>query len=145
VTTEQVLAHDPGRLSLRRRLVVRAVVAAARLLAAQKPDRIRYVLCHLRRGARPASRAEAMAARRDTVLVSAFCSGPLGCLPRSIATVLLCRLHGALPTWHAGVRRYPPFGAHAWVSVDGAAVAEPYPEGFHIPLLTVSCEGGNPG
>ncbi|GAB3973886.1 lasso peptide biosynthesis B2 protein [Plantactinospora veratri] len=140
MTSEQVLRHDPGRLGLRRRIVVRAVVAVARLLAVQKPDRIHRVLHRLSRGARPASRAEAAAARRDTVLTSAFCSGPLGCLPRSIATVLLCRLAGCWPVWHAGVRRHPPFGAHAWVSVDGVAVDEPYPEDFHIPLLTVATE-----
>ncbi|MDG4788009.1 lasso peptide biosynthesis B2 protein [Micromonospora sp. WMMD1102] len=135
-----MLRHDPRRLGVRRRLTVRAAVVVARLLAVQKPDRIRLVLRRLSRGARPASRAEAAAARRDTVTTSAFCSGPVGCLPRSIATVLLCRLAGSWPVWHAGVRRYPPFGAHAWVSVDGIPVDEPYPEDFHIPLLTVAVD-----
>ncbi|AEV81901.1 hypothetical protein ACWT_0887 [Actinoplanes sp. SE50] len=135
MTTEQVLAHRPSRLG--RRLTVLAVVAFARVLAHRSPDLICRVLRRISRGARPATRQEAAAARRDTVANSAFCAGPVGCLPRSIATALLCRQRGAWPDWVAGVRRHPPFGAHAWVEVDGVAVDEPYPDGFHIPMLTV--------
>jgi hypothetical protein len=142
MTTQQVLAHAPDSVAWRRRLVVYLVVGFARLLATRSPDRIHRVLCRLRRGARPATWAEAAAARKDTVLTSVYCSGPVGCLPRSIATVLLCRLRGAWPTWQVGARLYPPFGAHAWVEVDGVAVDEPYPEGFHVPLLTVPAAAG---
>jgi hypothetical protein len=144
MSIEQVLPHDPGIVGFRRRLLVRAVVLAARLLAGRSPERIRRVLRRLRSGARPATYAEAAEARRDTVSVSAFCAGPLGCLPRSLATVLLCRLRGAWPTWRAGVRRHPPFGAHAWVEAEGAAVDEPYPAGFHVPLLTVPPRANEP-
>ncbi|MEU8258101.1 lasso peptide biosynthesis B2 protein [Micromonospora inaquosa] len=138
MTNEQTLAHHPGGLGLRRRLLVHAVVVVARLLSTQTPARIERALRRLRGGARPASREEAAVARRHTVMVSAFCSGPLGCLPRSIATVLLCRLQGSWATWRVGIRRYPPFGAHAWVEAGGGAVDEPYPDDFHIPLLTVT-------
>ncbi|MFJ8834345.1 lasso peptide biosynthesis B2 protein [Micromonospora aurantiaca] len=135
MTTEQVLAHRPGRLG--QRLGVLSVVAFARVLARRPPAQICWVLRQASRGARPATFAEAAAARRHTVANSAFCAGPLGCLPRSITTALLCRMRGGWPTWVAGVRRHPPFGAHAWVEAQGTAVDEPYPPDFHIPLLTV--------
>lgn len=138
MTIEQTLGYGPDTVRWRRRLVVHAVVGVARLLAARSPERIHRVLCRLRRGARPATYAEAAAARRDTVLTSPFCSGPLGCLPRAITATLLCRMRGSWPTWQVGVRAYPPFGAHAWVEADGVAVDEPYPDGFHVPLLTVA-------
>jgi hypothetical protein len=141
VTIEQVLAHRPSRL--RRRLVVLSVVVVARALARLSPARICRVLRVARRGARPATHAEAAASRRDVLANSAFCAGPLGCLTRSIATVLLCRLGGTWPTWTAGVRHHPPFGAHAWVEAEGAAVDEPYPAGFHTPLLTVPPADGS--
>jgi hypothetical protein len=122
---------------MRRRLLVKLVVGVARLLSTRSPDQICRVLERLRGGARPATFAEASAARRAVVRTSAYCAGPLGCLPRSIATVLLCRVGGSWATWQVGPRLYPPFGAHAWVEVDGVAVDEPYPEGFHVALLTV--------
>ncbi|MFG1839287.1 lasso peptide biosynthesis B2 protein [Micromonospora sp. NPDC049175] len=143
MTTQQVLDYRPSRLG--RRLVVLTVVVLARVLARRSPAQICRVLRQASRGARPATVAEAAAARRDTVANSAFCAGPLGCLPRSITTALLCRLRGTWPTWVVGVRRHPPFGAHAWVEAEGAAVDEPYPAGFHIPLLTVSYDGGPVG
>lgn len=139
MTVEQVLAHRPSPLG--RRLVVLGAVLLARVLARRPPAQICRVLRRISRGARPATLTEAGAARRDTVANSAFCAGPLGCLPRSIATAFLCRLRGTWPTWVAGVRKHPPFGAHAWVEAEGAAVDEPYPAGFHIPLLTVPPAG----
>ncbi|MEU8241028.1 lasso peptide biosynthesis B2 protein [Actinoplanes missouriensis] len=122
---------------LRRRMLAKVVVGVARVLATRSPDRICRTLRRLRGGARPATFEEASAARRAVVRVSPYCGGPLGCLPRSIATALLCRLGGSWPTWQVGPRLHPPFGAHAWVEVDGKAVDEPYPDGFHVPMLTV--------
>lgn len=68
--------------------------------------------------------------------VSLRCLGPQGCLPRSVAVVLLCRLSGAWPTWCAGVRVMPPFGAHAWVEADGVPVDENLPAQYFRPLMT---------
>src|SRR2546425_1053219 len=82
---------------------------AARLLATQSPRRIRIVLGWLRRGARPASFEQAMAARDTVVAVSLACASREGCVPRSLATVLLCRLRSQWPTWCVGARRLPPF------------------------------------
>lgn len=132
------MLDGPGRSGVRGRVLVLVVVGAARLLATRSPDRIHRVLRRLSRGARPATHAEAAAARRATVQASLVCRGPFGCLPRSISTVLLCRLRGSWPTWQTGPRMAPPFGAHAWVEVDGEAVDEPFPDGFYVPLLTVA-------
>jgi hypothetical protein len=29
------------------------------------------------------------------------------------------------------------FGAHAWVEAEGRSVGEPYPDGYHVTLLSV--------
>jgi len=137
VTTPEVLDYRPRSVALRRRLVVLAVVAVARLLARRPPDRIRTVLERLRRGAAEAGHARTAEIRRTVVAVSRACTGPRGCLPRSLATALLCRLEGDWPTWCVGVRALPPFGAHAWVEAGGKAVGEPYPDGCHAVLFSV--------
>lgn len=117
------------------RLVAHLAVALARLLARQPPGRIRRLLLVIRQGARPATAVEASAARRAVVAVSVLCAGE-GCLQRSLATALLCRLRGSWPTWCTGVRTMP-FGAHAWVEADGAPVDEPHPPGRYRPVITV--------
>ncbi|MFS8102859.1 lasso peptide biosynthesis B2 protein [Lentzea alba] len=127
------------RLPLRQRPLPLFAVFVARLLAKLRPRRLRAVLLRLRRGARPATRAEALAARSAVVAVSLRCAGEQGCLPRSIATALLCRLRGTWPTWCTGVRT-SPFSAHAWVEVDGEPVGEPFPAGYYQRLLAVPVE-----
>jgi hypothetical protein len=112
-------------------------VLAARLLATRSPRRIRTALGWLRRGAAPASAAQARAARDTVVAVSLTCAAREGCLPRSLATVLWCRLHGTWPVWCVGARRLPPFGAHAWVEVDGIPIDEPYPPDYFRVLFRV--------
>lgn len=130
-----VAMPDRGRLPVRPRVAALLAVGVARVLSAQPPRRIRSVLRLLRRGARPATLAEARAARQAVVTVSTLCAGE-GCLPRSIATALLCRLRGSWPTWCTGVRT-APFQAHAWVEVAGAAVDEPHPAGYYRTVLSV--------
>ncbi|RKT54719.1 transglutaminase superfamily protein [Saccharothrix australiensis] len=110
-------------MGARRRVVGWGVTAAARCLAVLPPRWIRSALVAVSTGARPASYAEAESARGTVIAVSLRCAGP-GCLPRSIATALLCRLRGAWPTWRVGVRT-SPFGAHAWVEAEGRPVGEP--------------------
>ncbi|WP_435372371.1 lasso peptide biosynthesis B2 protein [Streptomyces ficellus] len=139
MTSPEAVFHHPRSVPLRRRLLVRLVVGAARLLANQRPRRIRNVLGLLRRGARPATFEQAQAARDTVVAVSLACAGREGCLPRSLATTLLCRLHGRWPTWCVGARRLPPFSAHAWVEAEGVPVGEDYPADYFRPLFTVPC------
>ncbi|MER6306010.1 lasso peptide biosynthesis B2 protein [Streptomyces sp. NPDC001657] len=128
------LAERP-RLPLHRRPVPLLAVAAARLLAKAKPARLRRILEFARRGAHPATADQALAAREAVVSVSLRCAGQ-GCLQRSIATALLCRLRGTWPTWCTGVRTHP-FAAHAWVEAEGQPIGEPHPKGHFRPLIAV--------
>lgn len=138
MSMQEALLYDPRAVPLPRRLLTRVVVGVARLLATQSPHRIRRVLGWIRRGARPARLEEAKAARDTVTVVSLACAGPQGCLPRSLATVLLCRLRGQWPAWCVGARRLPPFGAHAWVEVDGTPVGEDYPADYFRTFFTVA-------
>lgn len=133
----EAVFHQPRSVPLPRRAVAYAVVGAARLLATQPPGRIRAVLGRLERGATPATVEEAKAARDTVVAVSLHCAAREGCVARSLATVLLCRLGGRWATWCVGARRMPPFGAHAWVEAEGSPVGEDYPPDYFRTLFTV--------
>ncbi len=137
MSVTEVVAYDPRAIPWPTRALTRLAVGAGRLLATQSPRRIRTVLQWLRQGARPATVDEAKAARDAVVTVSLACAGREGCLPRSLATVLLCRARGHWATWCVGARRMPPFGAHAWVEVDGAAVGESYPPDYFRTFFSV--------
>jgi hypothetical protein len=133
----EAVFYQPRTVPLPRRIVTYLVVGAARLLATRSPRRIRAVLGWLRRGARPATFEQAKAARDTVVAVSLHCAAREGCLARSLATVLLCRLGGQWPTWCVGARRLPPFAAHAWVEANGIMVGEDYPPDYFRILFTV--------
>ena len=134
----EAVFYQPRALPLRRRIVTRTAVGAARLLATRSPRRIRTVLGWLRRGAAPATFQQAKQARDDVVAVSLHCAAREGCLARSLATVLLCRLRGQWATWCVGARRLPPFAAHAWVEADGVMVGEDeYPPDYFRTLVSV--------
>jgi Transglutaminase-like superfamily len=137
VTTPEAMFYQPRSVPLPRRIVAHVAVAAARLLATQSPRRIRAILGWLRRGARPASLEQAKAARDTIVAVSLACAAREGCVTRSLATVLLCRLRGQWPAWYVGARRLPPFAAHAWVEAEGIMVGEDYPADYFRPLFKV--------
>jgi Transglutaminase-like superfamily len=133
----EAVFHQPRSVPLARRIVTYLAVGAARLLATQSPRRIRTVLARLRRGARPATVEQAKAARDAVVAVSLHCAAREGCVARSLATILLCRLRGQWPTWCVGARRVPPFAAHAWVEAEGVMVDEDYPSDYFRTLFTV--------
>ena len=135
MTAPEAVFYQPGSVPLPRRLVAYGVVGAARLLATRSPRQIRAVLGWMRRGASPATFADAKAARDTVVAVSLTCAAREGCVPRSLATVLLCRLRGKWPTWCVGARRLPPFAAHAWVEADGVMVDEDYPPDYFRALI----------
>jgi hypothetical protein len=126
----EAIFYNPRSLPLGQRMVTRLAVGVARVLATRSPREIRRMLSVLRRGARPASIEEAQTIRDNVVSVSLACAGREGCLPRSLATVLLCRLRGRWPTWCVGARRLEPFSAHAWVEADGVPVGENYPPDY---------------
>lgn len=127
----------PGGVPLKRRVPARIAVAFAYLLTFLPPRRIRSILTLLRHGTAPATYAQAKDAR-DTVLgISLGCTGTQGCLRRSLATTLLCRMSGRWPTWCVGVRMLPPFGAHAWVEAEGGLVDEDVPGSYFSRLMEV--------
>lgn len=134
---EAVRFYNPRSVPLRQRILVHLAVGAARLLAKQPPRRIRRLLGWLHRGTQPATFEQVETVRDTVVAVSLACAGNEGCLPRSLATILLCRLRGCHPTWCVGARRFPPFGAHAWVEADGVPVGEDYPPDYFRKFFTV--------
>lgn len=116
-------APDPG--GLQQPTKVRTSVLAGLLLARLPPRRIRSVMRRAARGAQQADYETVERYYRAVAAASPRCAGWQGCLPRSIAVALLCRAGGSWPDWHVGVRRTPPFAAHAWLEADGRVVAEP--------------------
>jgi hypothetical protein len=140
MSTPEAVVYDPRSTDFRRRILVRVSVGIAQLLARQPPRRIKRVLVFLGRGAQPATFAQAKAARDAVIAVSLACAGREGCLARSLATVVYCRLHGRRATWCLGARRLPPFAAHAWIEVDGLPVDEPYPPDYFRTFFTVPRE-----
>ena len=66
------------------------------------------------------------------------CAAREGCLARSLATVLLCRLRRPVADLvrraRGGCR---PSRAHAWVEADGAMVGEDYPPDYFRTLFRV--------
>ncbi|MFD9961395.1 lasso peptide biosynthesis B2 protein [Amycolatopsis sp. NPDC058986] len=136
MTTPSALGR-PLPVPLGRRSSARLAVVLAKLIAKLPPRRIKALLRVLRRGARPASYEQAKSARDAVLAVSLTCRGPQGCLPRSLAAAVLCRFGGTWPTWCAGVRMKPPFGAHAWIEAEDRLVDEGAPSGYFGRLLAV--------
>lgn len=134
----------PGGIPRTRRLAARLAVGTACVLTPLPPRRIRSVLTLLRRGAAPATHSQAKDARDAVLAVSLACTGPRGCLRRSLATTLLCRMSGWWPTWCVGARMLPPFGAHAWVEAEDRLVEEDVPGTYFSRLITVP-PAGHPG
>lgn len=119
----------------------RIAIAAAHLLVGTlgtHPARLRQALIILARRAAPAPYEAAEHARNVVTTLSPRCGSGYGCLPRSIATALLCRLDGTWPTWTSGVR-FPPLASHAWIEADGTPVGEdPAVIATFTPTLTVA-------
>ncbi|MGW0559883.1 lasso peptide biosynthesis B2 protein [Streptomyces sp. NPDC003016] len=137
MTTPSALERPSG-VPFARRLAARAVLLPAVALSLLPPRRIRAVLGLVRRGATPATAAQAKNARDAMCAVSLRCAGPKGCLPRSLGAALVCRLSGTWPTWCTGVRVVPPFTAHAWIEADGRPVDEDVPDDYFTRLMTVA-------
>ncbi|MFE9699159.1 lasso peptide biosynthesis B2 protein [Streptomyces sp. NPDC006270] len=121
---------------------LRAAIAAAFVLARLKPGRLRRVLAGCARGARPASYAETLEVFEAVVTSSRRCAGRYGCLPRSVAVALACRMSGVWPEWCAGVRAAPPFSPHAWVQAGGRTVGEQAEPADLRPLMVVAAAAG---
>jgi hypothetical protein len=99
----------------RTRGAARLAIIAGWLLVRLPPHRLRRTLEVLRRGARPASTAEAEAALNAVLAAGLSLHGLRACLPRSVSAAVLCRLRGHWATWCAGVDAAPPMSAHTWI------------------------------
>jgi hypothetical protein len=135
-----VTSEEAVRLPWQRHITARLAAGVARLLILLPPRRLRQVLRLASLGARPAGAAQALAARQAVVTVSARCAGQ-GCLQRSVAAVLLCRLRGGWADWCTGFRSRP-FRAHAWIEVGGAAIGEPGDMSLYHSVISVRHEKG---
>jgi Transglutaminase-like superfamily len=133
--TTPVIPEGAQCLAWPRQVGPRCAVGVARLLVLLPPARLQRVLHAISRGASPVGYADALRARQSAVAVSVRCAG-LGCLQRSVATVLLCRARGRWADWCTGFR-VEPFAAHAWVEVDGRPVGEPHDMSTFRTVLTV--------
>ncbi|WP_442941665.1 lasso peptide biosynthesis B2 protein [Nocardia sp. NBC_00416] len=120
--TTPVPLPSPRKLSLTEWSAGLFAVGAGRSIAHLPPLRITQLFRILRLGARPATIGEAAAARETVISISMVCAGE-GCLPRSIAAALLCRVRGTWPRWCTGVC-VEPFRAHAWIEAEGRMVGE---------------------
>ncbi len=140
---QAAVVWNRGRgLPWRRRWLARLAVACATVLAQLPPSLLRRVLTSIRGAARPATYEQGLAAREAVTSVSLRCAGINGCLPRSIAAALLCRVSGTWPAWCAGVRFLPPFAAHAWIEAQGRVIGEAVDIGYYRSLIRV--ESGAP-
>jgi len=119
-----VAAADSRRIPWRDRTMIQIASYVASLLARRKPAHIRAVLTAVRGNARPATVAEATRVHDDVVRLLPRARGMFGCLPRSLTSVLVLRMSGVWATWCVGVRRQPPFAAHAWIEAESQLIGE---------------------
>lgn len=103
-------------------LVARIASTLALGISLIPPRTIARILTLLSNGTVPATQKQALEARLAACAVSVRSAGN-GCLQRSIAVFLLCRMSGTTPDWCTGFLNRP-FLAHAWVEVDGEPVGE---------------------
>ncbi|GAA2064464.1 hypothetical protein GCM10009801_09100 [Streptomyces albiaxialis] len=132
-----VALPEPVPLTITDRLTGHLAVTAAHLIATAlgpRPRRLDAALRLLARRAVPATAAQTAHARDVVCTLSPRCGSGYGCLPRSLATALLCRLHGRWPTWKTGVR-FPPLASHAWNEADGIPIGE---DTAHIRTFTAT-------
>lgn len=138
VAVSDVLPYQVSSPNFAQRVTVSAITTGARILSKAPPRALRRVLETVRTGARPASYRETRAARDVILTVSAYARGGSACLPRAIATALLCRVRGVWPEWCVGVLSAPPFTAHAWVEAEQCIVDEPMTSADFTKLMSVS-------
>ncbi|WP_420329968.1 lasso peptide biosynthesis B2 protein [Rothia halotolerans] len=114
-----------------------AAVSVAVVLSRMRPERIVRILNRLNRSCPEASEELCSWVRAAVCNVSLTCRGPKGCLHRSIATAIGCRLMGASATWCTGFA-LAPFRAHAWVELEGNPIDEAEEVADYVVVLMTS-------
>lgn len=118
-------------------LLAVTVASLLLVLTRARPNQFRRVLRLLGRGDREAHPRRAERAWDIITTVSLHCASGHGCLRRSVAVIVLCRLSGTHATWRVGFRSPPP-QTHAWVEADGHPVRESVdPRTIYTPILTL--------
>jgi hypothetical protein len=130
----------PHALAVRERCAGLLAVAATTVLLVltrARPQRLRRILRALHCGGQQADLHRAERAFAVVTTVSLRCASGHGCLRRSLAIILLCRLWGLRATWRVGFRSPPP-QSHAWVEANGQPVCEIVdPRTIYTPTITV--------
>jgi len=121
------------------RVRAHAVVGIAWTMTLLPPALIESTLRRIAHPSRYTCSHDAQRIRAAVCAVSARCAGE-GCLQRSIAAFMLCRLEGHSPGWKTGYQ-LEPFAAHAWIEVDGRPVDEPLRIRSYVPVLSVAQPG----
>lgn len=141
-----LFSEESVSLKLRESFEARTAVLLAGVLIRFPPRKIAAALHRLNKSRPTASIAQGLRAREAVCTVSLSCRGPQGCLRRSVATVILCRLSGRSATWCTGFA-IEPFRAHAWVEIDAQQVGEQAEIADYITVLSstpyTSPEGNN--
>ena len=117
-------SNNTVQIHSKTRLLVRLASYTAAIMAGLKPIHLRTVLTLIRGNARPATIAEATVALSEVTHLVPRTRGVFGCLPKSLAAVLVLRVRGAWATWCVGVRTQPPFAAHAWIEAESQVIQE---------------------
>jgi ATP-binding cassette, subfamily B, bacterial len=119
----QLFPEEVAALRFRDVILARLALLLSSRLVSRNPQTIERVLLRWAAKYPPATRADVLAARASVCSVSARCRTQEGCLRRSLAVAMLCRLRGTSAGWCTGFAS-DPFRAHAWVEVDGQPVGE---------------------
>ncbi len=122
-------------ISVLEQLRSRVAVALASVIIRMRPNLIQRTLKMLGTRSRPATYDQANRARAAACTVSSRCAG-MGCVLRSVAAFIDCRMQGFTPDWCTGFRP-APFAAHAWIEVGGEPVGEPGALDSFITVLAV--------
>ena len=131
-----VYMEERTKLGVFEGLSARVASVSAYWLIKMTPSRLERVMRCVSISTGVSDYAKAKRLRTAVNSVSARCAGN-GCLQRSVAVMLLARLHRVSLTWKCGFRT-KPFIAHAWVEADG----QPVEENMELSEFMISLEAG---
>lgn len=120
------------------RVYIRAVVRIGIVLRSCRPNQTRRFLTLAAKGLPEASHQQATQARDLVLKYDPRTRGETACVPRVIASALLCRRrYKSWPRVCFGVLITPPFRAHAWLEAEGRSVQEDLPATFYGLLFAI--------